>query len=171
MTVRFLPQVYAFIYQIHSAFSSDHSTHSTSTTACWHTTHSSSHTTSHTWHSHSHHWILLLSHHHQLELFLLHMLGNVWIFVNLVLEQSSLEVFFTPVMVFEDPIVGNSANKYWHDHWILGHHISVLFFKQVKSVVVGLHHKLNNLFPSEVSWSTSSWLLHLDSQVEKLHLY
>ena len=104
------------------------------THASWHATaHTSTHSwrsrASHTRHSHSHHGIHLLRHHHELELFLLHVLGYRWVLVYLVLKQCSFELILSPLMVLVHPIVSYCADQHGHDHWILGHYFKVLLFE------------------------------------------
>lgn len=128
------------------------------------TSHSSWSSTS--WHSHSHHGVHLLSHHHELELFLLHVLGHGGVLVDLVLEERGLELILGPLVVLEHPVVSYCTDQDGHNHWVLGHHLNVLFFEKVKREVVGLGHKLDDLFLGEALRRLGSWLLHLYAQIE-----
>ena len=108
--------------------SDTHATHS----AWWHTSctwASSGHSSSHARHAHAHHGIHLLCHHHELELFLLHMLSDHWILVYLVLEQCSFELVLRPLVVLEDPVVGYCTYQHRHDHWVLRHYFEILLFE------------------------------------------
>lgn len=113
----------------------------------WHGTGAASHRSSCccTWHSHSHHGVHLLCHHHELELFLLHVLGHGGVLVDLVLEQRGLELILRPLVVLEHPVVSYCADQYGHNHWVLRHHLDVLFFEKVEGEVVRLGHKLDDL--------------------------
>jgi hypothetical protein len=99
------------------------------TSKSWTSSHSRWWTT-HSWHTSTEtHWVVLTCKHHELELFLLHMLSDRWIFVNLVFEKSCLELIFSPIMILEYPIVSQSTDKNWHNHRILLHNVKIFLFK------------------------------------------
>ena len=77
----------------------------------------------HARHAHAHHRIHLLGHHHELELFLLHVLGHGRVLIYLVLEQGCFELVLRPLVVLERPVVSYRADQHWHDHWVLCHHV------------------------------------------------
>ena len=64
------------------------------------------------------------------------MLGHGGVLVDLVLEQRGLELILRPLVVLEHPVVSYCADQYGHNHWVLRHHLDVLFFEKVEGEVV-----------------------------------
>lgn len=98
------------------------------------------------------------------------MLSYLRVFIDFVLEKRAFELLFSPLVVCEHPIVGEGADKHWHNHWVFGKHVQVLLLKQIESEIVGLLHEINySFFLKRVG--TLAWrLLHLHAQVEHLKL-
>ena len=110
------------------AVSDAHASHCTSR-ATWSGRASRTAHSTHARHAHAHHGIHLLRHHHEFELFLLHVLSDDRILVYLVLEQRCFELVLCPLVVLEHPIVGYRTDQNRHDHWVLCHYFEILFFE------------------------------------------
>jgi hypothetical protein len=99
-------------------------------------THASHHgiiTTTHSSHAAHHVW---LGKHEELHLLLLHMLRNLWVLVNLVVEESCLEFVLGETVVNSYPVVGDAADQNWHHHWILSHLREILRLEHIKSKII-----------------------------------
>ena len=107
---------------------------------CSHWSRSHARASHHTWrgttHSHAHHWVLLLSKHQKLHLLGLHMICNLLVFIDFMLEKGSLELLFSELMVHKNPIVSDGANQNWHHHWVLSNLIRVFFLELIKGKVI-----------------------------------
>ena len=113
--------------------------------------------------AHAHHRVLLLHQHHQLHLLLLHVLGNLGVLVDFVMEKSRFEVLLREPVVLEDPIVSDGRNENGHHHHVLLHGVhlvNIFFLEEVEGKVVRFLNQLNCSLGIELFWAACVRLLH-----------
>jgi hypothetical protein len=70
------------------------------------------------------------------------------IFVYLVLEQGSFELFFSISMILVNPIMSDGTDENWHHHGVVFHLIKILLLEEVEGEVIAFLNELNSLFMS-----------------------
>ena len=83
--------------------------------------------------------------HKELHLFLLHVLGNLWVLVDLVVEECCLELILGETVLHLNPVVSDAADQHWHHHWVSSHLANILRLEHVKGKVVRCNHQLDCL--------------------------